>query len=101
MRRRAIEVLIADVVLLVFAFFIVQDLQARVVFAASPHLACGGLCSYTPSFGYGPLTQFFIMDGNGQHLVSPPTLDWLQIIALALVVVNGWFVYTSLVRPRE
>lgn len=91
--RKAIKVLTADVILLASLFFVVQDLQWRAAFAASPHLACPQLCSYSPSFSYNPLSQFFSMDGNGQHLVSPLTLDWVQLLALALVVVNVWFAY--------
>lgn len=52
-------------------------------------------------------TQLFTMDGAtsgqnlGQHLVSPPTLDWLQVLALALVVINVWFAYSSLTSRRK
>jgi len=26
-------------------------------------------------------------------LTSPPTLDWVQLLVLVLVAVNGWFAY--------
>jgi len=105
--RKAVIVLIADVVLLISLFFVAQDLQWRAAYAASPHYACPRLCSYSPSSGYNLLTRFFTMDGItqgqniGQHLVSPPALDWVQVIALALVVVNVWFAYSSLTSRRK
>lgn len=93
--------LIADVVLLGTLFFVLQDLQWREAFAASPHNACPQLCSYSPSFSYNLLTRFFTMVGNGQSLVSPPTLDWVQLLALALVVVNVLFAYAALAERRK
>ena len=99
--RNAIKVLMVDVVLLAAAFFVLENLQARAVYAASPHDVCGGLCSFTPSFSYGIFTRSFTMTGNGEQLVSPPILDWVQLLSLALVVVNVLFVYESLVKRRK
>jgi len=99
--RNVIKVLIADFVLLSSAFLVLQDLQVRAAYAASPHHACSQLCSYSPSFSYGLLTQFFTMDGNGQHLVSPSTLDWVQIVAVALVVANAWFAYAAILKRND
>lgn len=93
--------LVADVVLLASVFYVIEDLQSRTAYAASPHDACSGLCSYTPSFTYSFLIRFFTMDGNGQHLVSPPTFDWVQLFFLALVVVNVWFAYAAFSKQRR
>ncbi len=90
---RAWKVAAADVVLLVALFYVVQDLQWRSGYAASAHDACGGPCSYTPSFSYGFLTQLFTMSGNSAQLTSPLTFDWVQAILYVLVAVNAWFVY--------
>lgn len=101
MVRNAITVLIVDVVLLTSGFYVMQDLQWRVAYAASLHDACAQPCSYAPSFSYSILTRFFTMTGNGAQLVSPPTFDWVQLLALALVVVNVWFAYASLTKRRH
>lgn len=90
MQRTALRVLAADIVLLAAEYFVLQDLQWRTAYAASPHAATQG---YSPSFSYSVLTQFFTMAGPGVSLTSPPTLDWVQAIAYALVVINVWFVY--------
>ncbi len=90
------KVLAADLVFLFALYSVLQDLSWRANYASSPHDACGGLCAYAPSYGYGFLTRFFTMAGNNASLVSPPTLDWVQAIAFALVLVNLWFVYVTL-----
>ena len=93
------KVLAGDL-LFVFAFYsVLQDLSWRTYYAASPHDACGGLCTYTPSFSYGFLTRTFTLAGNNASLVSPPTLDWVQVIIYTLVLVNLWLVYVTL-KPR-
>ncbi len=91
--RTALAVIAADIILLVGEYYVIQDLQWRATYAASVHNACGGPCSYAPSFSYNLLTQFFTMSGGRLPLVSPPTLDWVQALVLALVLVNGWFAY--------
>ena len=98
--RNAFKVLLVDAVLLVAAFYVLENLQTRSVFAATTRDVCGGPCSYAPSYSYGVFTRFFTMTGNGVRLVSPPTLDWVQLLSLALVVVNVWFVYAVVKRMR-
>ncbi len=101
MVRTALKVLAADVVLLIAEFNVIQDLNWRTGYAASLHGACfPNLCSYTPSFAYNLLVQFFTMSGNGATLTSPPTLDWVQLIAYALIGINAWFAYITLVKRR-
>ncbi len=100
MVRNALKVIAIDVVFLLGEYFVLQDLHWRTAYASSPHNACGGLCSYTPSFSYGILTQTFSMFGGPLQLVSPVTLDWVQLLAYALVVVNVWFAYTVLKARR-
>jgi hypothetical protein len=98
MVRTVFKVLASDVVLLIALFYVVQDLQWRTSYAASPH--AGTPHGYSSSFAYGLLTRFFTMSGGRVSLTSPPTLDWVQVIALILVVINVWFVYTTLARRR-
>ena len=95
------KVLLADIVLVVALYFVLQDLSWRAYYAMSPHDACGGLCGYTPSSGYSLFTRFFTMAGNGVSLTSPPTLDWVQVLAVALLVANGWYLYTVLMARRK
>jgi hypothetical protein len=33
---------------------------------------------------------------NGAGFVSPTMLDWVQVLAFVLVLVNGWFTYRVL-----
>ncbi len=90
------KVLLFDLVVVIALYFVLSDLSWRSYYAMSPHDACGGLCSYTPSFGYSILARFFTMAGNGTSLTSPPTLDWVQVIAVALLLVNGYYLYLVL-----
>jgi len=92
MFKTALKVLAADAVLLVTLFYVIQDLQWRTSYA--------GALRYSPSFSYNVLTQFFTMAGSTSRLTSPPTLDWVQTLAYALVVVNAWFAYL-LVKSRR
>lgn len=97
-----LKVLAADIILVLADFEVYLDLQGRSNYASSLHFACGDqvACSYTPSFSYGPLTSFFEMAGNGRMLVSPPTLDWIQLLTLATIAVNAWFLLVYL-RARN
>ncbi len=95
MRRMAIFVLFADVVLLLAEYQVIQDLNWRTWFAASPHAGTNG---YAPSFSISVLTRFFTMSGNGVSLTSPPTLDWVQALAVLLVVINAWLGYTLIAK---
>jgi hypothetical protein len=90
------KVLAADAVLLIGEFWVLQDLAWRSTFAAAPHLACGmaSSCAYSASLSYSILIQFFTMVGDNVSLTSPPTLDWVQLLAFALVALNGWYLFT-------
>jgi hypothetical protein len=92
------KVLAADAVLLIGEFWVLQDLAWRSNYAAAPHLACGmaNACAYSASLSYTILIQFFTMVGNRASLTSPPTLDWVQLLAFALVALNGWYLFTIL-----
>jgi hypothetical protein len=96
MVRRIFTVVAVDAVLLVALFYVLLDLEWRASYAASPHDACGQICSYSASFSYSLLTRFFSMSGNGVTLASPATFDWVQGLAFAIVILNAWFAYKVL-----
>ncbi len=90
MVRTGVKVILADAVLLVAGYFVLLDLQWRSAYAASEGLA--------PSYSYSPFTKFFTLSGRSLPLVSPPTLDWVQVSAALLVVLNVWYLYRILTR---
>ncbi len=100
MFRDDLKVASADIVLLFGLYSVLQDLQWRIGYAASLHSACPRFCSYSPSFSYSLLTQFFTLAGNGVRLTSPPTLEWVQLIVYVLVVLNAWYAYKALKSRR-
>ena len=85
------KVAAVDFVLLVLLYYVLQDLAWRAYYAGTPHVPGS---PYTPSFSYSILIRYFTMaGGNNLNLTSPPTLDWVQLLVLILVAVNGWFAY--------
>ena len=102
MSRTVLKLALVDLVLLTGLYYVIQDLQWRSSYASSVHYACGGPCSYTPSFSHSILTQFFTMTNANTNtsLTSPPTLDWIQLLVLALVVINVWYGYSLFERRK-
>ena len=89
-----LKVLIADAVLLLAEFFVLQDVQARVGCAlGSPLYGSACLTRASPVYSYSLLTESFSMMINGTGVSSPTMLDWAQLMAVALIVINVWFVY--------
>ena len=91
MRKLVYEVALLDIVLLLALYLVLGDLAWRVQYAESDRPAA--LHGYAASFSYSLFTRFFTMTGSGVSLTSPPALDWVQVIALVLILVNAWFVY--------
>ena len=100
MIRDGLKVFLGDIVLLFALYSVLVDLQWRTGYAGSLHSACPQFCTYSPSFSYSVLTQFFTLAGNGVRLTSPPTLDWVQLLAYVLVVLNAWYAYKTLKSRR-
>jgi hypothetical protein len=97
-----VAVLLADALLLIGLYYVIVDLQWRVAFATAPHAHTSS--GYAASFSYSFLTQVFTMSGNGAslpNLTSPPTLDWVQVLGLALLAVNGWYLYSILAKRKK
>ena len=89
-----------DAHLLVSLGYVLSDLQWRVAYAAT---SVGHERGYAPSFMYSVFTQVFTLKGpsGSLALTSPPTLDWVQVLAVLLVLLNGWWLYTSLSSRRK
>ena len=101
MVRTVLKVLILDAILLLAEFEIIQDLQNRIQCALGSTLyaqAC--MARSSPTFSYSLLTRSFSMVVGGMYVQSPPTIDWVQLIAYVLVAINVWFGYTVYARSR-
>jgi hypothetical protein len=85
LRTGPLKVLLVDVVLLVFAYYVQEDLDWRSSYAA--------FRGYSPTTHYSLLIRTFQMVGGGVPLQSPPTLDWIQVVILILIVVNVSYLY--------
>jgi len=90
MVKTVYKVAAVDFVLLTLLYYVLQDLAWRTYYAGTPHVPGS---PYAPSFSYSILIRYFTMAGNNVSLTSPPTLDWVQLLVLVLVAVNGWFAY--------
>jgi hypothetical protein len=85
LRKGIWQVLVLDVILLVFAYFVQEDLTWRNDYATS-HGA-------TVSTSYSLFTRTFQMVRNETTLRSPPTLDWLQVVIAVLIIANVAFLF--------
>jgi hypothetical protein len=89
---RGAAVFVADALLLLSLVGVLLDQQWRTGYASSS-------LRYVPSYSYSIFTRYFTMAGPQGRLVSPPTLDWVQLIVAGLLVVNAWYAYV-LIRER-
>ena len=86
-----VAVLVADLVMVTAALLILQDVNMRLDCSIP---GCTSFLSRTSAaFTYSVLTKSFSVVVNGSTLASPPILDWFQVLALALVALNGWYGY--------
>jgi hypothetical protein len=92
MVKMVYKVAAVDLVLLALLYYVLQDLAWRAYYAGTPHVPGS---PFAPSFSYSILIRYFTMAGSKVSLTSPPTLDWVQLIVLVLVAVNGWFAYNA------
>lgn len=91
------KVLLLDGAVILALYYVLQDLAWRVNCALGQEADC--MARSGPSFSSSLLTRSFTMTRGGVSLTSPPILDWVQVLALVLVAVNGWYAY-SLLRKR-
>jgi hypothetical protein len=98
MVRLVYKVAAVDLVLVTALYLVLQDLSWRSYYAGTPHVPGS---PYIPGSSYSLLTRAFTMAGGPLPLISPPTLDWVQLIVYLLVVINAWFAYTALKSMRS
>jgi hypothetical protein len=89
---RVAEVLVTDAILIAALLWVLSEQAAR--------------ASYAVQEGFSVVVSrslFYVMTtlskGTGQ-LSSPPTLDWVQVLLVALIACNAYFAYVAL-RSRS
>lgn len=93
MRTGILKVALVDAVLLVFAYYVLQDLSWRDSYAASR--------GFSASTSFSLLTRRLELTSGGTTLVSPPTLDWIQVVIALLIIVNVAYVVGVLRGPKQ
>ena len=71
-----------NVVLILLAYLVYQDLAARNAYA--------GALNFAPSTSYSVLTHALTLSGRGTVLMSPPTLDWFQLLVLIAAATDAY-----------
>ena len=71
-----------NVVLILLAYLVYQDVAARAAYA--------GALGFAPSTLYSILYHSLTLSGRGTTLTSPPTLDWFQLLALIAVATDAY-----------
>ena len=99
MVRRAVPIAVFDLLALGILYFVMQDLAWRASFAESEPRPLSLSTTYSLFIRAFRITGNTIRIPNG--LVSPPALDWVQVIVVSLVVVNGLYVFSRLRRSPE
>jgi hypothetical protein len=95
--RALYKVLVADAVLLAAVYLVLQDIAMRVSCTIP---GCNPFVPRTSAvYSYSIFTKTLALGVNGNTLTSPLTLDWIQVLGLALLLVNLWYVY-GLLRSR-
>lgn len=90
---RGIAVAAFDALVLVLLYLVFQDLSWR-----SSYVKSEGFTLHT---SFLPLIRLPTIDGNVQTpLVSPPVLDWAQVLIYLLVIVNVFYLFSA-VRKRH
>lgn len=92
---RGIFLGIFDLLALTFLYYVLQDLAWRASYVTSEHL--------TPSTAYSFFFHTFTISGGTVQfpLVSPPTLDWVEVIVVSMIIVNGYYLFQVLHRSAK
>jgi len=76
------KVLVVNVVLILLAYLVYQDLAGRNAYA--------GALNFAPSTTYSILTHSLTLSGRATVLTSPPTLDWFQLLVLIAAATDAY-----------
>jgi len=101
MVRALFEVLVVDVLGLAGIFFVNQDIGMRISCTIP---GCTDLTRTSLGFSYSIFVKSFSMNVKNAYwrtVVSPPTLDWIQVLGVALVAINLWYLYRALGGRRR
>lgn len=91
--RGVLEVIGANVILLVLLYWVTLDQAARSAYAAHEGLAF--------QIFHSVLSQTSTLWSSSGPLQSPPTLDWIQLLAIAILAFDALVVYGALARRRS
>ena len=95
--RRSVVLAVFDLLALAILYFVLQDLAWRKSYAESEGL--------TISTKYSLFVRIPKISNGGPmvklSLVSPPALDWVQVIVVTLVLVNGFYAFRMLRASRN
>jgi hypothetical protein len=94
MARLGITVVVADLILVGALFLVLQDVQMRIDCSLS---ACQpSIARSSAGYDYSILTKSLSFMADGKPLASPPMLDWVQVLVLAIAVLNAWAIYRGI-----
>ena len=93
MNTGILKVALVDVVLLVFAYLVFQNLYWRDNYDA--------FRGYSVSTSFSLLIRRLELSSTSKTLVSPPTLDWIQVVIALLIIVNIVYVFGVLRSPKS
>lgn len=91
--RRAVEIVATNVVLLLLLYFVTADQTERAAYASKEGLAF--------LFSRSILVQTSVLQGSRGAVQSPLTLDWIQLLVGALVIIDFLFAYEWAERRRK
>ena len=83
MTRTLVKVILADIIMAVGLVLALEDLGWRSAYAAAK--------GFSPSYSYSVFSQVFSLRRQELDLASPLTLDWVQLLSVALIVLNSWY----------
>lgn len=88
MRAKWLQLVVMDAIMLILFYLVAVNLQAREAYASSE--------GFSVSYLYSVAIRSLQLAGRGVALRSPATLDFLQVLPLLLLLLNGaavvsWF----------
>jgi len=86
------KIAVINALLLILAYLVYQDLSSRDAYAHE--------LAFSPSTSFSLFSRVFSLTGRGTILVSPLTLDWPQVLILALIVFDIYSLLGILLRRK-